>query len=523
MAWALGALGATILYNDTDSYMVLINGSPVFVIAGTLTVDGTIGKRSTASFDVRTDTSTHFYQYQQVSIYDKNTTLVFSGYISNPKETKPGYQPFLYHTITCIDQHFLADKRIVTASYTNKTCGFIAQEMVRLILSQEGVSIGQIYDGLTPSPYLYPSPTLYPGGNVGVIPQADFAYARVSDVMDELVKQASASGVPYYWQIDQYKRIYFVPYTSIVNSTLIDGSQIDQIHNPPSVQRQNPTYRNSQIILGGVAQTITQVESRTGDEKTVAWAVGYDIYTIDASTGVIVTTSGVDHPKNVGIRGVDTGKDFYYSQGDNIITQDSGGTKLTSSDTLTVTYIGQYPSTMLTANQAQIDFQKDIDGTSGIFEDVHEDQTLTSAANGFSEASALLTRYGQQGVELQFTTLQAGFAQGQLVTVYLPDFALYNDQMLITDVSAADSDGYNIWYTVTCMEGAYDVAWQDFYSNLLKQPQKAGNINVGISQATSTLDTFDFAYTPSFVLTATVYACPLPGPTLYPSPGLLPC
>src|SRR5438128_580822 len=112
------ALGGPLLINDSNSTMVLIgNYSAVFVVAGSLTITSTIGKRSTASFTVKTDNNTHFQQYQQVWIYDQTNTLLFSGYISQPKETKPGFQPVLEHQITCTDQHFLADKRVVAASY----------------------------------------------------------------------------------------------------------------------------------------------------------------------------------------------------------------------------------------------------------------------------------------------------------------------------------------------------------------------------------------------------------------------
>src|SRR5258708_3155500 len=133
------ALGGPILINDTTSAMVLIGTySAVFVVAGTLSINSTIGKRSTASFTAKTDNNTHFQQYQQVWIYDTTNTLIFSGYISQPKETKPGFQPVLEHTITCIDQHFLADKRIIAATYTNTTVGTIGQSIVTNILAQAG-------------------------------------------------------------------------------------------------------------------------------------------------------------------------------------------------------------------------------------------------------------------------------------------------------------------------------------------------------------------------------------------------
>src|SRR5437867_256067 len=118
----------TFVGSASTRYTVNINSSPVTVLAGSLIINSSIGRRSQASFTVHTDSGTHFQQYQQVTIYDQSSVLVFSGYITNPKEQKKGFQSTLLHSITCTDQHFLADKRVIAATYANRTCGFIVQD-----------------------------------------------------------------------------------------------------------------------------------------------------------------------------------------------------------------------------------------------------------------------------------------------------------------------------------------------------------------------------------------------------------
>lgn len=503
--------------SQAKTYVVSIAGSPVFVLAGSLSISSSVGRRSAASFTVRTTTATHFQQYQQVSITDQNGTLVFSGYITQPKAQKPGFQNSLIHSISCADQHFLADKRRVAATYTNKTCGYIAQDLVNQILSHEGVTVGAIYDGLTPSTTLYPSSTLYPGGNVGLIPQVNFVYCKVSEALDSLAQQASAAGVPYYWMIDQYKKLWFVPYTWTTNATVIDGTQIDHVYNPPSVQRQNPTYRNRQYGMGGTQQTVTQTETRKGDGNTQAWTMSFAL----ASTPTITVNSAA---KTVGIKGVDSGKDFYWAAGDPIVAQDTSATKLTGTDTLQVVYIGQYPAVVIAENDAQVALQASIDGTSGIIEEVDVDATQTSIANSFSKVGQLLTRYATQGIILEFTTQQTGFDQGQLATVNLPMFDLINTQMLIEEVTASDqTDAQNIWYTVKAIQGPYDTTWVDFFSKLLTQQQTANSINIGVGQSVTLLQSFTATATATATLNVSVYACPLPSATQYPSSTLYPC
>jgi hypothetical protein len=354
---------------------------------------------------------------------------------------------------------------------------------------------------------------LYPGGNVGLVPQAVFYYAKVTDVLDALVTEASNSGVPYYWAIDQNKKFWFVPYTTITGPA-IDDTLIDERNNPPSITFANPQYRNTQYVTGGVAQTVTQNETIVGDGNKRSFPMGFAM----ASPPTIVI-SGVT--QTVGLKGT-TGKQFYYAVGDNILVQDSGQTVLANGATGSVSYIGQTPNTAILSDASQIANQATIDGTSGINEEVVNDPTLTTAANAISEGSNLLTRFSQQGVQFTFTTRQSGLAPGQLCAANLPYFGITNAQMLIESVTAADLDTVNIWYQVTAIIGPYDISWVDFFSKLLTQQAPAASINVGSTQQTSILQQFTATLTPNATLNASVLTSLFPGTGLHPSSTLYP-
>lgn len=506
------------------AYTVKIDGvsqvPPLAIVeAGSLSLEGTVGRRSQAAFNLKTADAIHIRDYQQVTIYDNSNALVFSGYITTPKEEPPGFQPTLEHTISCCDQHYLADKRVVAASFTNRTCGWIAQWLVTNILAQEGVTIGQIYDGLEPSPTLYPSSTLYPQGNVGLIPQAIFVYCTAAQALDALVQQASAAGIPYYWMIDLNKKLWFVPYTAVVNSSVIDGTRADDgrlTGTKPSCTRANPKYRNTQYVLGGVAQTVQQNETIVGDGNKRSFPMGFAL----ASAPTIVI-GGVT--QTVAIKG-SSGAQWYWAQGDDVLVQDSGQAPIANGATGTVTYIGQYPSVAIAQSGGDVTARANLDGTSGIVEAVATDNTLTSVSSGLSAAGQLLTRYVPDGVILQFATQQTGFAAGQIVTVNWSRFGLYNASMLIEDVRATDSlDGLNIWFVVTAIQGPYDNNWTFFYAELVKQNAIANSINIGVNQQLTILASFTASVSPTATLTSMVTACPLPSLTLYPSPTLYPC
>lgn len=491
---------------------VALNTPTNFVLAGSLQIGLSVGRKSQARFAVHTDTNTFFKQFQFVAIVDNTGTLIFSGYITSPSAQKPGFQNSLIWSISCIGREFLAKKRVVQKSYTNQTCGSIARDIFDTILQPEGAYAALIYDGPTISDSQIIPFTI--DGNV-LLPQKNF-FCKASDALDQLVTEASASGVPYYNAIDQNAGVYFAPYGAVTGPT-IDDTLIDQNQNPPTITWANPNYRNGQYETGGVAQTSTQTEARKGDSNTTSWPMSFDL-----ASAPTINVDGAS--KTVGIKGVDSGKDFYWQQGSPDIVQDSGATKLTSSNTLNVSYIGQYPNTSLVYNAAQIAYQASVDGTSGIIEEIDTDQTLTSASNALSKASNLLTRMAQQGGQLVFTTRQSGFLPGQFCPANMPYFNLISTSMLIETVTITDSvDGLNIWYQVTAIVGPYDTTYVDFFSKLLAQNASANSGNISQSVSVSTLVDLAATVVPTANLNISVYACPIISNSTIISNSLIVC
>lgn len=493
--------GPTIQYTSAQNYTVYIGGKAVFVLAGSLQITLGVAKRNSAAFTVKTDIYTQFKQFQFVSITDNTGTLIFTGFITSPKAQKPGFQPSLIWSISCIGREFIAKKRVLQKSYTNQTCGSIARDIFTNLLQPEGAYAVLIYDGPTISNSLIIPFTI--DGNV-LIPQANFL-CKAADALDQLATQASSSGIAYFWSIAPDGGFTFAPYGSIVGST-IDDTQIDEgeyTGNSPTITWANQNYRNGQYVTGGVAQTVQQTEVRKGDSNTQSWTMGFEL----ASTPTITVNGSA---QTVAVKGGTA--QWYWAQGDPIVTQDSGQTKLTSSDTLQIVYIGQYPNTALVYNAAQIQYEAGVDLTTGIIEEIVSDQALASASNALSEGSQLLTRYAQQGGQLQFTTRQKGFAPGQLCPVNMPYFGLVSTQMLIETVTITDSiDGFNIWYQVNAIVGPYDTTWVDFFSSLLSAQAPANGGNIGQSTSVSTLVDMTVTVQPAASLNISVYACPIIG------------
>ena len=469
VSFAIGATGTSLL----------IGGSPVSMLAGSLLAKSMVGRRGELDVIVYNLGSggpygaglygrglypggtpqQHFQQYQYLSLFaNGGTTPAFTGYITNPAEQKPGFQSLLSTTLTSTDQHYLADKRIVAALYRNKTCGFIVNDLLTNILSQEGVIVGQIATG-------------------PVVPIANFGYVSVASALDALVSAASASGVSYYWMIDQNKALWFVPYSAVAGPA-IDGTQIDDGRLSgvvPTVTRANPKYRNTQYAAGGVAQTGTNDETQAGDGQKRAFAFSYPLNAAPS----IFTLNG--SAVTLGIKG-QTGYQYYYAVGDPVIAQDSSQTVLVSTDRLRMVYVGQIPTVFTAKNAAQITAQAAIDGTSGIVEAVLTDNTIASSADGLAKCNQQLTQYAMQGLQFNFATRQAGLAQGQQISVTYAPLGFSAAQMLIEEIDLTDQpDGFNLWYLVNAIQGPYDTSWVNFFSNLLQPATIANSINLGVT------------------------------------------
>lgn len=521
MAYAPRIFGGPVPYQpnitaqDVGSPTIVIAGQEHLCIAGSLQVENKIGKRSTASCTLHTSTAFHFQQDQRIHIFDKDNNVLFNGYIDKPKEKKSGFAKSLIHSITAVDGHRLADKRRAVKLYTNKTAGAIVYDLWNTYLRPEGITIAAIFDGPTPSDYLYPSETFYPGDNiVASIPTALFAYCKVSEAFDALAKQASYAGIPYWWQIDEQLRLWFVPYTYMRRTDIIDGSTIDELS--ATVTRSNPTYFNTKWITGATVQTSTQTETRKGDGQITAWDMSYPLAQVPTVT--VNSTA-----KTVGIQGVETGKNFYWNASSTTISQDTGDTKLTTSDTLQVVYIGTYPTIFYDQDASQVAYESDLDDSTGIVEDVEENASITSFDAGVNYIKEALARYAKQATLLEFETLDPAFQQGQLATFDLPDFDINMADLLIESVVASDQrDGLNIWYKVSAIAGPYDVSWVDFFSKLLKTPQKVENISIGVSQVLNTLETFTATVNTTAILTIKSFGGLAPSNSLYPSDTLYP-
>lgn len=476
-----------------DTLRVLVDGVETPILVNSLDISNAVGQRSTGSVTLYdADGAYHYDEGQEVDIIDAAGVLVYSGVIETDDEDKLGpsasvaYPNALIHKLTLKDWHYLADKRLVATSYpAGMTCGAIIADLIATVLADEGVTAGDIAAG-------------------PLLPDVVFNYCTAAAALDALTQKAGA----YWWEINQYKQLNFQPYTAVAAPWSLtadgNGKVADARYGTVHVKRGKPLYRNRQYVRA-TGLTDLQTEERKGDSTTKAFTMGYPL----AKQPTILVNAVA---KTVGIKGVDTGKDWYWNEDDATITQDDGATALSSSDTLHVEYYGKYQLITISEDSAEIAAQQAKEGgaTSGKVEAIADDASLITTDAAFQESAALLAKYAQQATTLTFQTMRSGLAPGQLLHVDIPAHNLRGVNMLIESVHLTDEDGAVIWYEATALLGPVNTSWVQFFGTLVSNAHaNSDTLSVG-SQGTLVIPVaFDATESDTASFTVTVQACPI--------------
>ena len=480
----------------TGAIYAIVAGNTLTIQHGSLHITRTVGQRSTGQMTVIDLTNTlRFKQGDPFTIYDQQGRRVWAGVVMADSRARSVKAGDVAHRLTLADWHYLADKRTAAYTNTNVTAGTVVRDMLNQYLGQEGVTAGTIATG----------PTI-----TGAVVAA---YVPVSSVLDAIVQKC---GTGWYWTIDDDKRLQFLQQTSAPLAPFVADEDVMEMESLTPAHG-NPNYANSVYVLGGTAQTAQQTETRQGDGKATAFTMSYDL----ANVVPTITLNSV--AQTVALKTVGTGAQWYWAPGDPVIAQDSSGTKLVSTDTLSVTYTGQFPNVAISTDGGAVAAQQAREGVgSGTVETAVIDTTLTSTSQAFQSAAGYLSKYAQDLDTLTFATTDYGLQEGQLLTVNDPADDFDNQQMLIESIDITDTliggDIDVVWYTVKAVSGPVNAGWQAFFKGLASQGQAViDSIQVGQSQTVAILASFTATWAWAASLTVTAYTCPVFPLTLSPA------
>jgi len=449
--------------------------------SGSLTIGLAIERRSTATFVVVDRTGAASYSRgQQVAILDGANTL-FAGYIDSVDVIRHSTTDVLLHSIACMDAHYLADKRLAAESYSSKTCKFIVEDLVTKYLSFEGITIGTVQTGPT-------------------IDEMIINYQPISSVYDLLAEQAG-----FIWYIDYLLRLYFVARSTTPAPFILSASDIHRGHSPMArLRKGNSQYRNRQYVRAANDTTTEQTETYTGDGVTRSFAMGYPL----RSEPTITEDAA---PMTVGLKGVDTAKDYYWTPGDEVIVATVAPANAVA---LVFVYYGNFEALAILEAPGEIQALKAIEGGTGIVEAVDVMPYSASQQAALEFGLQRLSRYAVIGQQFEFPIGVWGIEPGQLVTVNYPEYGFTNAAMLVEYVTVTEIASNTLRYTIRAIQGPELGDWTKFFANIIHfEDVLAGRFTLGSTGlliiATGTSEEFGIQE----AIVETVWACPICSPT----------
>jgi hypothetical protein len=256
--------------------------------------------------------------------------------------------------------------------------------------------------------------------------------------------------------------------------------------------------------------------------------------------------------QDVGIRGLDENKSYYWAKNEKEITQDDSLTPLTTSDVLKVEYIGYFPVIAELTEPTAVDDRQELEGGSGLYENLIVESKIDNANYALNYAEGKLRKYGIIREEITLSTHLHGFEPGQRLYVNLPQYHLDGDY-LIESVNANQIMTDKLEHQLTLVNGEPNHKWEHFFKEISKSDQALSirenetllllvtlveheGWRETITTATPQTESENEGWNES--QESQVYACPIPGTDeeyfisrrqiqsgsgLYPSETLYPC
>ncbi len=400
-----------------------------------------VNGRDTLSVTIRARTSEFEPAEGQALVLEDNSVEVFGGLIQQVSDEQEGDSDFLLFTVEAEDSSGICDRHLVAAVYENQTLKAIVEDIVDTALAGEGMT----YTGVDTGP---------------TIEKAVFNYVSATDAFNDL---GELSGMSWWFAT---KDLQFRERASVVGTAITDTNYVRMRRT-----KAREDYRNRQFVRAGTDLTDALAEVFAGDGQRQVFNVAYPVGL--APTVEENIAGGGYTSKTVGIRGLETGKDWYWNKAKTEISQDTGGTPLTTADLLRVTYQGRFPINIRADAEAAIGARVALEGGTGVYEAIEDRPDIDDVDLATATAGALLDRHAAVGCTFEVDTLVAGYRPGQLVAITNTRRGLTGETFLVSEVRGRDwlgqdqSSASKLLYTVTLLEGDPIIGWRDFYRKLL--------------------------------------------------------
>lgn len=315
---------------------------------------------------------------------DGDLTRAFAGRIISVVEDVRPETGWRDHKLTCADYTWITRKRGTGERvYTNQQRNDIIRNLRDECLDGEDLYIDDI-----------------PAGEGGLIKNLTLTFGNVGQAFDELAKLTGCI-----WYVDYFGQIQFVAELQPTARFVIGDDEHDILH--PKVGRgaislEQTVEETANRIVVRFGKTAIGTVTETFDSGSVQNLNGSRNNFQLANEVASLTSVRVDGvPESFGIDNVDTGRNWYWSEGSKQINQDSGGTPLTSAQTLEFVYEGLAYSALYRQDDDHI-------ADYGVLDKVVDVSGSTTLAATEETADALIDALAQNTYSLTFATKLRG-------------------------------------------------------------------------------------------------------------------
>jgi hypothetical protein len=297
-----------------------------------------------------------------IEIYDATPTIIYAGSAQDVEVTRREHTAVNVCTITGTDLNHATTRRLAGEyQWTNKTVLQIVTDIVGNSLVGDLTDITLVETGPT-------------------IASFRIRYPTVAEAFDSL---ATLAGMV--WYIDEQNRLVFkTPTASSAPFDITDGTNLTAL----TIRGSREDYCNFAVAAVPERLRPEDTESFVGDGSNQIFELDYPV-----AQEPTITLNSV--AQTVGIISVDTGRDWYWAEGSTEIRQDSGGTPITSGDTLEVTYVGTESTFISSQNAGQIAARAAAEDNSGVYAKFIEIEGRRTAADAQATLDAYVAKFDE--------------------------------------------------------------------------------------------------------------------------------
>lgn len=422
-----------------------------------------------------------------------DNTLIWAGIITDIRkyEAIPNH---LYYDLTISSYEMILNRIRISKVWEGYTAGEIMYDVITTYFVNDGITAGDMMYGFTFDK---------------VVSNYKTAYELFNYLCD------ASPGFNWYVKFDKSFDFLYREYDK--SSTIINS---DFVHHNFEYKDTLSEYRNVEYLEGGLKKTTLQsnyVPSPKPDGQSRDFTLRFGV----AEEPIVETnlaSGGGWVTKTIGINGIDTGKDFYYTYNSRTISQDSSGTVLGTSDLIRVTYYGLTTVRMAYEDVAKIDERKAIEkNSSGRYEHFFTDKTIETSLAAATYSRGLISKYADNKVINLSVDYNIGDIDlNKLVFIDKPLFDVYGWH-LVESIDISYQNPEYLTYDIKLLSGDPVGGWEDYFRKLTAQVKEINTSDVLIKFKDMSEDTQHQGLTIVLLLT-----CLYPEDDLYPANDLYP-